>query len=290
MEGCIHCRLKRPTAVGGAWRLARKNVIGSLGGLVVLSLVLLAIFAPFVAPYAPNDHVEKRLLPPSSSHVLGTDEFGRDVLSRIVFGSRVSLYVGVVAVAIALLLGAITGLVSGYAGGLIDNVLMRVVDVVFSFPALVLAIAITGILGPHLNNAVIAIGIVYAPRFARVVRGPTLSVMTQEYVLAARALGAPPGRIVLFHILPNVAAPTIVQTSLSVSTGILTEAALSFLGVGAQPPTPSWGTMLGTGRVYLETAPWLAIFPGIAIMLAVLGFNLFGDGLRDVLDPTLRRA
>ncbi|MBA2519927.1 MAG: ABC transporter permease [Chloroflexia bacterium] len=269
-------------------RLARRNPIGLLGLAVLLLVVGLAIFAGLVAPFDPAAQPAERLTPPNGTYVLGTDEFGRDVFSRVIWGTRISLYVGIIAVAIALLIGVTLGLVSGYYGGWADSIIMRFVDILFAFPTIVLAIAITGILGPSLTNATIAIGLVYAPVFARVMRGPVLSVVHLEYVQAARTMGASDGRIVWRHVFPNVTAPLIVQITLALSTAILAEAALSFLGLGTQPPTPSWGTMLGTGRKFLELSPWVAIFPGVAIMLTVLAFNLLGDGLRDVLDPRLR--
>ncbi|HEV8674942.1 MAG TPA: ABC transporter permease [Methylomirabilota bacterium] len=274
------------------WRLnlaaVRRSPLSLAGSALVVLFVLMAALAPMLAPYAPEDQIAKRLSPPQAAYWLGTDEFGRDILSRIVFGARISLWVGVIAVGIALAGGATTGLVSGYFGGRLDILLMRVMDVMFSLPPIILAITLTGILGPGLTNAMVAIGLVYLPTFARLARGPVLTVSAQEYVEAARAAGAGAGRIIGLHVLPNVAAPLIVQTTLALSTAILAEATLSFLGLGIQPPEPSWGTMLGTGRKYMELAPWVAIFPGAAVMLLVLGFNLLGDGLRDVLDPRLR--
>jgi peptide/nickel transport system permease protein len=269
-------------------RLVAKNPLGLLGAGLILLLLLTAALADVLAPHDPVAQIARRLTPPGGAYALGTDEFGRDVLSRIIHGTRISLYVGVVSVGIALAIGGTLGLIAGYFGGWIDNLLMRLMDVMFSIPSLVLAIAITGILGPNLRNAMIAIGIVYTPTFARVARGPVLSVIQHEYIAAARTIGARDWRIILQHVLPNVTAPMIVQTTLSLSTAILAEAVLSFLGLGTQPPEPSWGTMLGTGRKFMETAPWVAIFPGAAIMLAVLGFNLLGDGLRDALDPRLK--
>ncbi|MCC6176570.1 MAG: ABC transporter permease [Chloroflexi bacterium] len=269
-------------------RLAAKNPLGVVGAALILLLLLVALLAGVLAPFDPVAQIARRLTAPNDVYLLGTDEFGRDVLSRIIYGSRISLYVGVVSVGIALAVGGTLGLIAGYFGGWIDNVIMRFMDVMFAIPSLVLAIAITGILGPNLRNAMIAIGIVYTPTFARVARGPVLSVVQHEYVQAARTVGARDWRIIFRHVLPNVTAPIIVQTTLSLSTAILAEAVLSFLGLGTQPPEPSWGTMLGTGRKFMETAPWIAVFPGVAIMLAVLGFNLLGDGLRDALDPRLR--
>ena len=269
-------------------RLAAKNPLGVVGAVLILLLLLTALFAGLLAPHDPVAQIARRLSAPGGQYVLGTDEFGRDILSRIIYGTRISLYVGVVSVGIALGIGGTLGLLAGYFGGWVDNLLMRLMDVMFAIPSLVLAIAITGILGPNLRNAMIAIGLVYTPTFARVARGPVLSIVQHEYVAAARTVGAGDGRILLRHVLPNVTAPNIVQTTLSLSTAILAEAVLSFLGLGTQPPEPSWGTMLGTGRKFMETAPWVAVFPGVAIMLAVLGFNLLGDGLRDALDPRLK--
>jgi len=269
-------------------RSAAKNPLGVIGALLILALILVALLAGVLAPFDPVSQLARRLTAPANPYLLGTDEFGRDVFSRIIYGSRISLYVGVVSVGIALGIGGTLGLIAGYFGGWIDNLIMRLMDVMFAIPSLVLAIAITGILGPSLQNAMIAIGIVYTPTFARVARGPVLSVVQHEYVHAARTIGAQDWRIIVRHVLPNVTAPIIVQTTLSLSTAILAEAVLSFLGLGTQPPEPSWGTMLGTGRKFMETAPWVAVFPGVAIMLAVLGFNLLGDGLRDALDPRLK--
>lgn len=274
--------------VAHLWRAVRRSPLSLAGAALVLVFVGMAALAPALAPYAPDDQIAKRLSRPQAAYPLGTDEFGRDIFSRIVYGARISLWVGVVSVGIALAGGATSGLVSGYFGGRLDMLLMRVVDVMFSIPPIILAITLTGILGPGLNNAMVAIGLVYLPTFARIARGPVLTVVAQEYVEAARASGAGSGRVIRLHVLPNVAAPLIVQTTLALSTAILAEATLSFLGLGIQPPEPSWGTMLGTGRKYMELAPWVAIFPGAAVMLLVLGFNLLGDGLRDVLDPRLK--
>jgi peptide/nickel transport system permease protein len=265
----------------------RRNPIGALGLAVVLVVLVLALGASLFAPFPPNAEAGKPLQPPDGVYLMGTDEFGRDVFSRIIFGSRISLYVGLVSTSIALVLGASLGLLAGFRGGWFDAITMRVMDVIFAFPSIVLAIAITGLLGPSLTNAMIAIGIVYVPQFARVARGPTLSVVEHEYIQAARAIGAGELRIIVHHVLPNVLAPILVQVTLALSTAILAEGTLSFLGLGTQPPDPSWGTMLSTGRKFMETAPWVAVYPGIAIMLAVLGFNLAGDGLRDLLDPEL---
>jgi peptide/nickel transport system permease protein len=283
--------VSRPARRGrGLLALARREPTGALGAALVLGLLLVAALAPALAPHDPRAQVSRRLLPPGLAHPLGTDEFGRDILSRIVYGSRISLYVGALAVAIALVFGGTAGLVAGYLGGRVDSVIMRLMDIVFAFPPVILAVALSGILGPSLTNAMVAIGIVYTPTFARVARGPTLSVKESEYVQAARAVGVAPLGLLLRHLLPNVAPPIIVQLTLSFSTAILAEATLSFLGFGTQPPTPSWGTMLGSGRKFLELAPWVSIFPGVAIFLAVWAFNLFGDGLRDTIDPRLRHG
>jgi peptide/nickel transport system permease protein len=272
----------------GLGALVRRSPVVVIGAGLIAVVVLVALAAQVIAPYSPVSQIAQPLLLPGGRHVAGTDELGRDELSRLIFGARVSLYVGILAVSIALALGATSGIIAGFYGGWLDNVLMRAMDILFSLPAIVLAIAITSILKPSLTNAMIAIGIVYAPTFARIARGPTLAVVNLAYIEAARAVGAPNWKIMLRHVLPNVSAPLIVQTTVSLSTAILTEAALSFLGLGTQPPTASWGLMLSTARQYMLIDPWIAIFPGVAIALTVLGFNLLGDGLRDLLDPRIR--
>jgi peptide/nickel transport system permease protein len=262
---------------------------GAIGVGVVALLLILAIAAPILAPFDPNDQPGKRLLDPNWTYLMGTDQFGRDILSRIIYGARVALMVGVISVSIALTIGGLLGLISGFYLGIVDSVIQRVVDTMLAFPSLILIIAISSVLGPSMSTAMLAIGLVQSSGFARIVRAPVLVVMQEQYVEGARAIGAHPFTIMRRYLLPNIAAPLIVQTTLAFSTAILAEAGLSFLGLGTQPPDPSWGTMLGDGRKYMELAPAVAVFPGLAISLAVLGFNLLGDAMRDVLDPTLRR-
>lgn len=273
------------------YKLLRKSGVAVVGFVIIAVVSTVAIFAPFAAPKDPYKmNPLARRAAPSTQYLMGTDHFGRDIASRVILGARVSLWVGVVSVGLAVALGIPLGIVAGYVGGQVDNMIMRALDILFAFPPILLAIVIASVLGPGMTNAMIAIGIVYAPRMARIVRGPVLTVRELEFVQAATALGAPVYRILLKQILPNIMAPVMVQVSLNMSTAILAEAALSFLGLGAQPPMPSWGSMLSEGRVMLEVAPWLSVFPGLAIMVTVLGFNLLGDGLRDSLDPRLRNA
>lgn len=272
-----------------AARIGRTNLIGTLGLVLVVSLTLIAIFAPQLSPHDPNAQVGKRLTEPGAQYLLGLDQLGRDELSRLIFGARVSLGVSVVSVTIALLIGSTLGLLSGYYGGALDIVIMRVMDLMFTLPSFVLALALAGILGPALPNVIVAIAFVTVPTIARITRAPVLALREAEFVHSARAVGANDRRIILRHILPNTLAPLIVQATVSISDAILIEAGLSFLGLGVQAPDTSWGNMLGSGRDYMELANGLSVFPGAAIMLAVLGFNLAGDGLRDVLDPRLRK-
>ena len=272
-----------------AVRVFARNRLVLAGAIMVVLVVLTALFAGVFAPYDPiANNVRAALQPPSSLYLFGTDRFGRDVFSRVVFGSQLSLVVGLISVAIAATCGTLLGLASGFFGGWVDDVIGRVMDVLFSFPALVLAIAVAATLGPGITNAIIAIAVVYAPLFGRVIRGPVLVERSKDYVEAARAVGAGSPRLILRHVLPNVLSPLIVQVTLTISHAILLESYLSFLGLGTQPPYPSWGTMLQENRTFLETAPWTSVFPGLAIMLAVLAFNLLGDGIRDVLDPRAR--
>jgi peptide/nickel transport system permease protein len=272
------------------WTLPRRwrNPIGLIGAAVVLLTVVVALAAPLIAPYDPDAQDSDRLLPPSVDNLMGTDELGRDTFSRIVFGARVSLQVGIISVFIALVIGAVFGIAAGFLQGRTDAWLMRGVDIMFAFPGLVLAIVIAGLLGASRTNAMIAIGLVYAPAFARVIRGSVLSVMSEPYVEAGRVVGSTNGRLVRQYVIPNIVAPLIVMISVYLSSAILSEAALSFLGLGTQPPEPAWGGMLNLARTYMEISPWMAIFPGLAIMIVVLGFNFLGDGLRDILDPRLR--
>ncbi len=264
----------------------------ALGALVILGVLLLAaLVGPYVAPYGFNATIiEDRLQGPSLRHPFGTDNLGRDVFSRVLLGARVSILVGVVAVGISLTLGTLFGLVAGFYGGRVDDAIMRLMDVLFAFPAMLMAIAVLAILGPGTVNAMVAIGIVYTPIFARVTRGSVLSVREAVFVRAARSLGAGDVRLAGLHVLPNVLAPIIVQTSVSLAFAILSEAALSFLGLGTQPPNPSWGRMLSEGRAFIQQAWWIAVFPGLAIFFTVLSFNVLGDALRDVLDPRQKSA
>ncbi|MFJ1539880.1 ABC transporter permease [Micromonospora chalcea] len=259
----------------------------AVGGTIVLALlVVVGVAGPWLAPAGVNDvDVDQMLRPPSGAHPFGTDELGRDVLSRVLVAARVSLRVGAVSVGIALVAGVTLGLLAGYYRGWLDSVLMRCMDVLFAFPVLLLAVAIVAVLGPGLLTAMVAIGVVYTPIFARITRAGVLSVREQVFVRAAVSIGASDLRIMRRHVLPNIAAPLIVQTSLSLAFAILSEAALSFLGLGIQPPAPAWGRMLFDGRGFVTDAWWLGVFPGAAIFLTVLAFNLVGDALRDVLDP-----
>lgn len=264
--------LRRPPAVAGA--------------LVVLVFVAVAVLAPWLAPYDPArpDFLAVRQAP-SAEHVFGTDEIGRDVLSRTLWGARASLVAGVISVAIAVGIGVPLGLVSGYYRGALDEVIMRFTDALLSFPFLILAVALAAALGPSLTNAMIAIGIATTPTFIRLTRAQVLAVGAEDYVQAARALGASDARIIARHVFPNSFAPLLVQSTLTIAQAVIAESALSFLGLGVQPPTPSWGGMLNTAKNFLVQAPWMAVFPGLSIFLTVLAFNLFGDGLRDALDP-----
>jgi peptide/nickel transport system permease protein len=279
------------TLVGDAWRRFRRNRLALIGLLIVAMIVTAAAFAPWLAPQDPAKQslVEKRARP-GAKYVLGADEFGRDILSRVIYGARVALVVGLVSVGIALGLGLVLGSLAGFLGGWVDAAIMRAVEVLLAFPYLLLAIAVVSALGPSALNTTIAVGIWGTPPVTRIVRGAVLALTETEYVRAARALGATGPALVIRHILPNILPTVIVYGTLFMANAILVEAALSFLGLGVQPPTPSWGLMVATGRDFLLVTPHITTIPGLAIMFAVLGFNLLGDGLRDALDPRLRGA
>lgn len=271
------------------WHLGHDAV--ALTGLAVVLLVIgSAVFAPYIAPYSPTEiHLDAAFQEPSRQYLLGTDALGRDMLSRILYGARVSLQAGVGSVVFAIPFGVALGLVAGYLGGWVDNIISRLVDIGFAFPALLLALLVVAVLGTDFKNLIIALALIYVPRFARITRGSVLSIKTALYVEAARHYGCSALRIMTRHILPNIVSPIIVQATVSLATAVLAEASLSFLGLGVQPPRPAWGSMLNAGKTYMEQYPHLTFFPGLAIAITVLGFNFLGDGLRDALDPSLRR-
>ncbi len=271
------------------WRRLLRNRMAVMGGCVVLFFVVVAVFAPLIAPYDPNKpNFMARLKGPTSDHWLGTDTLGRDMLSRIMYGSRYSLLAGIVSVTIAAFVGTLLGLLSGYYGGWVDMTIMRIMDMLLAFPGILLAIAIISVLGRGLFNAMVSVGLYSVPSFARVVRSRVLSLREQEFVEAARAIGDSDGRILFGHILPNIMTPVIIMSTMRLGTTILAAASLSFLGLGAQPPMPEWGAILSGGRDVLRVAPHIAAFPGLAILMTVVGFNLLGDGVRDALDPKLK--
>jgi peptide/nickel transport system permease protein len=285
--------MKKPTS-SSYWAIVRRQFVRNhaavAGLLIILLFVLAALAAPIVAPYDPNVIAPARSLQgPSAAHWMGTDELGRDVLTRILFGARITLLITVAAVALALVVGTLMGLIAGFYGGKVDTLIMRCVDVLMSMPGFLLAIGIIAALGVGTTNVILAVGIYSIPAFARVARGSALSAKAEEYVTAARAIGVTSAGIIRRHLLPNVMPPLIVQTSLRLATAILTASGLSFLGMGPQPPTPEWGAMLSAGQDYLTSAPLLVAFPGLAILVVTLSFNLLGDGLRDSLDPRLKR-
>jgi peptide/nickel transport system permease protein len=279
----------RESRLGATWlRLRRSKLVVASGCFLVL-MVLVAAAAPVIAPYDPLAmQPAVRFQGPSLAHLFGTDEYGRDVLSRLIYGARISLEVGLISVGISLIVGAMLGAIAGYYGGALDMLISRVMDVLFAFPAILLAIALMAMLGSDIRNVMLAIGIVNVPIFMRVARASTLTVRTTQYVEAARASGARDVRLLERHVLPNIAAPLIVQATLAFAWAIIAEAALSFLGLGTQPPTPSWGIMLSTGRTFMQQSPSDVIFSGTAISLAVLSLNIMGDGLRDALDPRMK--
>src|SRR5262245_33283848 len=272
-----------------AWRRLLKRRAALLGLAVVLGFVALALFAPWIAPQDPLATSWGALRKaPSAEHWFGTDEIGRDVLSRVIWGTRASMLAGVVSVSLSLLIGVPLGMAAGFLGGWVDAVISRITDAFLACPFLILAIALAAFLGPSLTNAMVAIGVSATPIFVRLTRAQVINVKVEDYVEAARALGNPPWRIALRHVLPNVTAPLIVQATLAIAAAVIAEASLSFLGLGQQPPEPSWGSMLNTAKNYVDQAPWMAVWPGLAIFALVLAFNLVGDGLRDALDPRQR--
>jgi peptide/nickel transport system permease protein len=272
-----------------AWKSFKKNKTALIGLGIVVFFVVLAFIGPAIAPQGINEqNFDKRLEAPSAEHWLGTDDFGRDILSRIIHGARISLSVGFFAVVGSAVVGSLLGIVAGYYGRWVDTIISRFFDILLAFPSILLAIAVVAALGPSLRNALIAIAIINIPNFGRLIRSRVLSVKQEEYVMAAKAIGMSDRRILFSHVLPNSMAPIIVQGTLAIATAILEAAALGFLGLGAQPPDPEWGKMLSDARKYMLDAPWTMIFPGLAIMLTVLGFNLMGDGLRDALDPKMK--
>jgi peptide/nickel transport system permease protein len=258
--------------------------------IILIVMILSAVFSPIIAPQDPLEQSADLLEPPSRAHLFGTDELGRDVFSRVVYGARISLTVGLVAVAIAAVVGTVIGLIAGFSGGMIDGVTMRFVDILLAFPGIILAILIMGTLGPSLINVMISVGVSAIPWYARTVRAATLVVKEYDYILATRAVGSPPTRIMFRHVLPNVVTPVIVLATIGIAGAILAISGLSFIGLGAEPPSPEWGSMLSQARVYLQRAWWITTFPGLAIMLSVLSINVLGDALRDALDPRLRGA
>lgn len=280
----------RPSSAENPWSSAARHVwrnpLGAIGTVAVVSLVLVALLAPWLAPRSPYDqYARQELVGPSPAFPLGTDELGRDLLSRLIHGARISLLVGLVAVAVGAGVGVTSGLIAGYWGGWIENVIMRVWDALLAFPSILLGIAIATVLGPGVLNAALAVGIINMPQFARICRASMLTEKQKDYVLAARAAGFSDVRIVFRHVLPNVLAPLIIQATLAMAFAVLLEAGLSFLGLGAQPPEPSWGSMLNTSRAYLREAPWYGIFPGLALSGLLLGLNFLADAVRDALDP-----
>ncbi len=271
------------------WDRIRRDYIAILGTCLLSAVIVAAIIAPFLRTLDPvRTDVAVRLSGPSVKYPLGTDQLGRDVLSRVIFGARVSIAVALGSVVLAALVGVTVGIASGFSGGLLDEIMMRGMDFMFAFPAILMALTIVTVLGHSSANLVVALGIVYAPRFARIARASTLATKVETYVEAARSLGASPFRIIHRHILPNSLSPLLIVTTITLASAVLAEASLSFLGLGVQPPYPSWGRMLSEGKAYLEIASWLTVFPGLAVVATVLSFNLIGDSLRDALDPRIR--
>jgi len=270
------------------WKRFRRNKLAMLGALIIFSLALVAVIAPLIAPFSPNQQdVLHRLEPPSTKHPLGTDDLGRDLLSRVIYGTRISLLVGFIAIGIAIIIGSILGLLSGYFGGWLDAVIMRFVDIMLCFPTFFLILMVIAFLEPNIWTVMAVIGLTGWPSLTRLVRGECLSIREREFVQAAKVLGLSNRRVMFVHLLPNVMAPILVTATLGIGGAILTESALSFLGLGVQPPTPSWGNILTAGKDYITVAWWLSLYPGLAILITVLAYNLLGEGLRDVLDPRM---
>ncbi len=290
VESITNAAFKKRSRLSEIWKRLKKNKLAIVGMVILLVLVLVAVFADYISPY-PYDiqNYSETFLKPSWKHLFGTDNFGRDILSRVIYGARISLLVGFISLAVGALVGCLLGAIAGYFGGYADTIIMRGCDILMAIPGTVLAISIATTLGPGLVNAMIAVGISSIPTFTRVVKASTLTVKSQDYIEAARAIGASNFRIIRKYIFPNVLAPIIVQATLGVGKAIIMAAALSFLGLGIQPPTPEWGNMLSSARTYMRDFPHMVIFPGLAIMLTVLALNLFGDGLRDALDPKLKK-
>lgn len=279
----------RASHLGLIVRRISRNPTALLGVIIIVAYVAIALLAPLIAPHNPvAQNLDKSFAPLSAEHPMGCDEFGRDILSRIIYGARTSLIIQLFSVGIALFVGVFLGAVSGYFGGWIDEAVMRIMDILLAFPGILLALAIVAMLGPDLHNLIIAIGVYSIPQFARITRGSVLTIKQNEYVTAAHAIGESDSSTILRYVLPNAISPIIIQTTLRMATVLLTAAGLGFLGLGVQPPTPEWGTMLSTARIYLRSAPLVAVFPGVSIMAVVLGFNFFGDGLQDALNPKLK--
>ncbi|MGL4999143.1 MAG: nickel transporter permease [Cetobacterium sp.] len=284
--------IKKRSQWAELWKNLKRNKMALFGLVILVIIILLALFADQIANYDQvviKQNLRMRLKPPSSEHWLGTDEFGRDIFARLIHGARVSLKVGMLAVGIAIIIGGFLGSLAGYYGGKLDNVIMRIMDIFLAVPSILLAIAIVSALGPNLLNLMVAVSISSIPRYARIVRASVLSIRDQEFIEAARAIGASDARIIFSHIIPNSLAPVIVQGTLGVANAILATAGLSFIGLGIQPPAPEWGSMLSGGRQYLRYAWWVTTFPGVSIMITILSLNLLGDGLRDALDPRLKQ-
>jgi peptide/nickel transport system permease protein len=285
----VDITLKKKSTFKDIIRRLFKSRSAIFGLIVIVTLLLFAIFAEHIAPYGYDDQLlSRRFIPPCKEHIFGTDDYGRDIFSRIVYGSRTSLLIALMSVTFSSFIGVIIGCIAGFYGGRIDNILMRFIDILLAIPSILLAISISSALDPGVVNLMVAVGVGAMPGYARIVRASVMSERDQEYIEAARSIGAKDFRIILKHILPNVTAPIIVQATMSISIAILTAASLSFLGLGIAPPTPEWGSMLSAGRSYIRDAWYVVTFPGIAIMAAVFGFNLLGDGLRDALDPRLK--